>query len=57
VQIENPKNPGTLLKTLYVSDAQFQPPGTPARVNQPTDFAITWESKRGSFQEFKGAKP
>ncbi|MDQ1584483.1 MAG: hypothetical protein QOF36_2537 [Microbacteriaceae bacterium] len=57
VLVENPKNPGQILKTLYVNDAQFQPPGTPARVNQATDFAITWESKRGSFKEYKGERP
>jgi hypothetical protein len=57
VQIQNPKNPGTILKTLSVPDAIFQPPGTPARVNAPTDFAISWSSQNGTFSEFKGAKP
>lgn len=57
IEIENPKNPGKLLKTVSVGDAKFQPPGTPARVNQPTDFAISWSSVTGTFVEFKGAKP
>jgi hypothetical protein len=57
VQIQNPKNPGEILKTLYVQDAIFQVPGTPARVNAPTDFAIRWDSQEGTFSEFKGAKP
>lgn len=57
IEIENPKNPGTLLKTVRVKDAKFQPPGTPARVNQPTDFAVAWASVNGSFSEFKGAAP
>jgi hypothetical protein len=58
IVIFNPKDPGgTPLKTLWVSDAQFQPPGTPARVNSPTDFALSFESKDGTFSEFKGAKP
>jgi hypothetical protein len=56
VQIQNPKNPGQILKTLYVSDGIFQPPGTPARVNTPTDFAIRFDSQNGTFVEYKGAK-
>lgn len=57
VAIQNPKNPAQILKTLYVKDAIFQTPGTPARVNTPTDFAIQWESKSGTYSAFKGAKP
>jgi hypothetical protein len=57
IEIENPKNPGKLLKTISVGDAKFQPPGTPAKVNSPTDFAISWQSVEGTFVEFKGAKP
>jgi len=57
IVIEDPKNPGTAIKTLYVSDAQFQTPGTPAQVNTPTDFAITFQSVNGTFSEFRGAKP
>lgn len=53
MRIENPKNPGQILKTLRVADAQFQPPGTPARVNSPTDFAFSFESQNGSFKEVK----
>jgi hypothetical protein len=56
VPILNPKNPGTVLKTLYVSDAIFQMPGTPARVNTPTDFTLRWDSQNGTYSEFKGAK-
>jgi hypothetical protein len=56
-QIQNPKNPGQILKTLYVPDAIFQTPGTPAQVNQPTDFAFTWGAKNGTYSAFKGAKP
>lgn len=54
VKIENPKNPGQIIKTILVDDAKFQPPGTPARVNQPTDFAMGWESVSGNFEEVKG---
>jgi len=56
VAIENPKNPGEILKTLYVEDAQFQQPGTPARVNSPTDFSLRFESINGTYQEIKGAR-
>lgn len=55
VQIENPKNSGEIIKTLAVDDAQFQPPGTPARVNTPTDFSLSFDSKDGTFREIKGA--
>jgi hypothetical protein len=57
VPILNPKNPGQVIKTLYVADAIFQMPGTPARVNAPTDFTLRWDSQDGDFTEFKGAKP
>lgn len=57
IEIENPKNPSKLLKTISVGDAKFQPPGAPAKVNSPTDFAISWQSVEGTFEEFKGAKP
>jgi hypothetical protein len=57
IQIQNPKNPGAILKTLYVPDAKFQPPGTPARANTATDFTFQFDSNDGSFSEFKGARP
>jgi hypothetical protein len=57
VQIQNPKNPGAILKTLYIPEGKFQPPGTPARVNTATDFPFQFDSNNGSFSEFKGARP
>lgn len=54
VQIQNPKD-GSVIKTLYVSDAKFQLPGTPARVNAPTDFDLSWSSQRGSYKAIKGS--
>lgn len=54
LRIENPKNPGQIIKTLRVEDAKFQPPGTPGRVNSPTDFAFSFESNNGTFKEIKG---
>jgi hypothetical protein len=57
IQIQNPKNPAQILKTLYVDDAIFSVPGTPARVNTPTDFALHYESQSGTYSAFKGAKP
>ena len=57
IEIQNPKNPAQILKTLYVSDAIFSIPGTPARVNTPTDFVLSFESRRGSYIAYKGAKP
>jgi hypothetical protein len=57
VQIQNPKNPAEILKTIYMEDGQFQPPGTPARVNTATDFSFAFNSVSGSFIEYKGARP
>jgi hypothetical protein len=57
IVIRNPKNPAQVLKTLYVPDALFSPPPTPARVNTPTDFAIQWSSREGYYLAYKGAKP
>lgn len=54
IQIENPKNPSQIIKTLLVEDAKFQPPGTPAQVNQATDFAFNFSSVEGTFAEVKG---
>lgn len=54
IQIENPKNPAQIIKTLLVEDAKFQPPGTPAQVNQATDFAFNYTSVEGTFIEVKG---
>lgn len=54
IQIENPKNPGTIIKTLLLREAKFQPPGTPAQVNAATDFAVQFSSVSGTFQEVKG---
>jgi hypothetical protein len=57
IEIHDPKNPGSVIKTIYVEDGQFQPPGTPARVNSATDFAFQFNSVNGTFSEFKGARP
>lgn len=57
VQILNPKNPAQVLKTLYVSDGIFQPPGHTVTPNSPVDFNFQWESQSGDFSVYKGAKP
>jgi hypothetical protein len=56
IVINNPKT-GAPVKTLYVADGIFQPPGTPARVNSPTDFSFRFDAQSGTFSEFKGAMP
>jgi hypothetical protein len=55
IEIQNPKNPGQILKTLYVADAQFDIPDVPARVNTPVDFTLGWQSQSGTYSAFKGA--
>lgn len=57
IEIHDPKNPATILKTIFVEDGQFQPPGSPARVNTPLDFAFQFNSVNGTFREYKGARP
>lgn len=57
IEIRNPKDPATVLKTLSVDDAVFQIPGTPARVNTPTDFELRFESESGALKVYKGARP
>jgi hypothetical protein len=56
VQIQNPKDPAQVLKTLYVDDAIFGVPGTPAQVNAPVDFALQYESRSGTYDAIKGAR-
>lgn len=55
IEIQDPKNPGTILKTLYVADAVFDIPATPVRVNAVVDFPFSYESLSGTYSAFKGA--
>jgi hypothetical protein len=57
IEIQNPRNPGEILKTIYVGDAIFDIPGTPARANTPTDFTLTFKAQTGDHSVFKGALP
>ena len=55
VQILNPRNRASVLKTLFVKDAKIQIPGVPARAAAITDFTLRYESQSGEFYVFKGA--
>lgn len=55
VQIQNPKNPAQIIKSVAIADARIQVPGTPGRVNAATDFSLEYESANGTFLEYKGA--
>jgi hypothetical protein len=55
LEIMDPSNPGSVLKTLYVPDARFDIPGTPAKANAVVDFALDYESITGTYSAFKGA--
>lgn len=57
VQIQDPLNPGNILKTLYVAEAQFQPPAETFRVNTAIDHPLNFAAADGDFSEFKGARP
>jgi hypothetical protein len=53
----NEPGTSTIIKSIYVPDALFQAPGESARVQQTTQFPITFESFSGTFREVKGALP
>ncbi len=55
IEIMDPRNAGSVLKTLYVPDAIFDIPGTPVKVNAVVDFQLTYESLTGTYSAFKGA--
>lgn len=57
IVIRNPTNRGEILKSIFVSDALFQPPGETAKVNTSVVFPISWESELGTFTEVKGQLP
>lgn len=57
LEITDPNNYGNVIKTLYVPDARFDIPATPARVNAVVDFAMNYESLVGTYSAFKGAAP
>jgi hypothetical protein len=54
VQILNPRDRSEVLKTIWVPDAKFQIPGTPARAGAVVDFTMRWESSSGDFWVIKG---
>lgn len=55
--INNPSSRGSVLKSIYVEDAIFQPPGSTVKVNTVSTFPIRWESLEGTFSEFKESLP
>lgn len=57
IRVRDPRDAGTIIKTIYVPDGILQPPGTPARVNQSTQFALAFDGREGTFSEFKGGRP
>lgn len=54
VQILNPRDRSEVLKTIWVPDAKFQIPGTPARAGAVVDFTMRYESSGGDFYVIKG---
>jgi len=57
VRILNPSNRGSILKTLFVKDAKFQIPATPARAGAVVDFTLRWESNGGELEIYNGIRP
>jgi hypothetical protein len=55
--INNPRERGKVLKSIFIEDAIFQAPGTSAKANTTVQSSITWESLEGSFTEIKAALP
>jgi hypothetical protein len=50
-------NSSTVLETIYVPDAMFQPPAPNPRVGQKFDVTLPWSSLSGSMSVFAGARP
>lgn len=48
---------GSVIKTLYTSDAKFTVPAFQARANQKSTVTINWESDSGELLVYKGARP
>lgn len=48
---------GVTLKTLYIEDARFQPPATPARANSTMEFTFPFTSDGGNLLIYKGDRP
>ena len=57
IELQNPRNPSEVLKTLYVPDAFITIPGTPAKANAVVDFSMSWESITGVFSAYQGECP
>lgn len=57
IEILDPSDRGTTLKTLFIEDAKIQVPGTPARAGAVIDFSLRWESVTGELYIYKGARP
>jgi hypothetical protein len=55
--IHDPKNPATIIKSIYIADAIFQAPGETVKVQTVTQFPVSWESNTGTFSEVKGQLP
>jgi hypothetical protein len=55
IEIFDPHNPGTVLKTLWVGDAFFSIPGTTVKVNTVVDFTVEYQSITGTYTAYKGA--
>lgn len=48
---------GTVLKTLYLEDARFQPPALPVRANSTIEVQMPFQSDGGRLLVYKGARP
>jgi len=57
IEILDPTDRTVTLKTIWVEDAKFQIPATPAQAGSVVDFTLNWESNGGELTVYKGAKP
>lgn len=53
----NHPDTGDRLETVYIPDARFSPPPTPARVGQKQDFTLNYRSDSGEMLVYKGERP
>lgn len=54
-RIRDPET-GTLLKTIYVPDARFEPPPVQGRASQKIDVTFSYQSDKGLIYVYKGAR-
>ena len=54
VVINDPADPGTAIKTIYIPESRYQVPGMSAQVQTKLESQFDWVSDTGDFKVYKG---